>query len=41
MSFYNGIITKKIQESKEFYTGKLGFTVKFDADTNTKENVCG
>lgn len=30
MSFYNGIITSKIEESKEFYTKKLDFTVKFE-----------
>lgn len=30
MLFYNGIITSKIEESKEFYTKKLGFTVKFE-----------
>jgi len=30
MSFYNGIITNKIPESKEFYTQKLDFTVKFE-----------
>lgn len=30
MSFYNGIITSKLEESKNFYTEKLGFTVKFE-----------
>lgn len=30
MSFYNGIVTSKISESKEFYTEKLGFSVKFE-----------
>ncbi|MGH9941312.1 MAG: VOC family protein [Pyrinomonadaceae bacterium] len=30
MPFYNGIITSKLQESKEFYTKKLGFSVKFE-----------
>lgn len=32
MSFYNGIITSKIEETKEFYTKKLGFAVKFEND---------
>ncbi len=32
MSFYNGIITPKIRESKEFYTNRLGFAVKFEND---------
>ena len=30
MSFYNGIITSNLQESKEFYTKNLGFSVKFE-----------
>lgn len=30
MSFYNGIITSKLRESKDFYTKNLGFTVKFE-----------
>ena len=30
MSFYNGIVTSKFQESKEFYTKNLGFSVKFE-----------
>ena len=32
MSFYSGIITGKLQESKEFYTKNLGFSVKFEND---------
>jgi len=30
MSFYNGIVTSRLEESKQFYTNKLGFTVKFE-----------
>jgi catechol 2,3-dioxygenase-like lactoylglutathione lyase family enzyme len=30
MSFYNGIVTAKLQESRDFYTQHLGFTVKFE-----------
>lgn len=30
MSFYNGIITSKLDESKNFYTEKLNFSVKFE-----------
>lgn len=30
MSFYNGIVTSKLQESKKFYTKNLGFSVKFE-----------
>jgi catechol 2,3-dioxygenase-like lactoylglutathione lyase family enzyme len=30
MPFYNGIVTSKFQESKEFYTKKLEFSVKFE-----------
>jgi catechol 2,3-dioxygenase-like lactoylglutathione lyase family enzyme len=30
MSFYNGIVTSKLLESKEFYTKNLGFSVKFE-----------
>ena len=30
MSFYNGIITSKLQDSKEFYTKNLDFSVKFE-----------
>ncbi len=30
MSFYNGIVTSKLRESKEFYTKNLGFSVKFE-----------
>ncbi len=30
MSFYNGIVTSKLQESKEFYTKNLGFSIKFE-----------
>ena len=30
MSFYNGIVTSKLQESKEFYTKNLKFSVKFE-----------
>lgn len=30
MSFYNGIITNKLQESKEFYTKNLDFSIKFE-----------
>lgn len=30
MSFYNGIVTGKLQESKEFYTKHLNFSVKFE-----------
>jgi catechol 2,3-dioxygenase-like lactoylglutathione lyase family enzyme len=30
MSFYNGIITSKLAESKEFYTKNLGFAVKYE-----------
>lgn len=30
MSFYNGIVTDKLAESKEFYTRNLGFSVKFE-----------
>lgn len=30
MSFYNGIITSKIKETKVFYTEKLCFTVRFE-----------
>lgn len=30
MPFYNGIVTAKIKESKEFYTEKLDFSVKFE-----------
>lgn len=30
MSFYNGIITSKLGESKEFYTSVLGFSIKFE-----------
>lgn len=32
MSFYNGIITSKLAETKEFYTEVLGFSIKFDSD---------
>ncbi|XDD50102.1 VOC family protein [Leptospira sp. WS92.C1] len=31
-SFQKGIITKRIQESKEFYTKILGFDIKFETD---------
>ncbi|MBW4478537.1 MAG: VOC family protein [Tolypothrix brevis GSE-NOS-MK-07-07A] len=30
MPFYNGIVTGKLLESKEFYTKNLGFSVKFE-----------
>jgi catechol 2,3-dioxygenase-like lactoylglutathione lyase family enzyme len=30
MSFYNGIVTSQLLESKEFYTKNLGFSVKFE-----------
>ncbi|MCC5622323.1 VOC family protein [Nostoc sp. CHAB 5715] len=30
MPFYNGIVTSKLQESKEFYTKNLEFSVKFE-----------
>ena len=30
MTFYNGIITNKLQESKEFYTENLDFSIKFE-----------
>ncbi len=30
MSFYAGIITKKLNGSKQFYTEHLGFAVKFE-----------
>ena len=30
MTFYNGIITSKLQESKEFYTKNLDFSIKFE-----------
>jgi catechol 2,3-dioxygenase-like lactoylglutathione lyase family enzyme len=30
MSLYNGIVTSKLQELKEFYTKNLGFSVKFE-----------
>ncbi len=30
MSFYNGIVTSKLRESKEFYTKNLSFSVKFE-----------
>lgn len=30
MSFYNGIVTNKLRESKEFYTKILVFSVKFE-----------
>ena len=30
MSFYNGIVTGKLQESKEFYVRILEFSVKFE-----------
>lgn len=30
MSFYNGIITSKLKESIEFYTQRLGFSIKFE-----------
>lgn len=30
MSFYNGIITNKLPETKEFYTENLNFSVKFE-----------
>ncbi|AFY96997.1 VOC family protein [Chamaesiphon minutus] len=30
MPFYNGIVTSKLLESKEFYTKNLGFSVKFE-----------
>ena len=30
MSFYNGIVTAKLQESKKFYTENLDFSVKFE-----------
>ena len=32
MSFYNGIITSKLKETKEFYTKILKFSVKFEND---------
>ncbi len=32
MSFYSGIITSKLQESKEFYAKNLVFSVKFEND---------
>lgn len=32
MSFYNGIVTAKLEESKKFYAEKLGFSVKFEND---------
>ncbi len=32
MSFYNGTIISKLQETKEFYTQTLGFSVKFEND---------
>lgn len=30
MTFYNGVITSKLQESKEFYTKNLDFSCKFE-----------
>lgn len=30
MSFYTGIITNKLNESKLFYTELLGFSIKFE-----------
>ena len=30
MAFYNGIVTSKLKESKQFYTKNLGFSVKFE-----------
>ncbi len=30
MSFYSGLITSKLKETKEFYTETLGFLVKFE-----------
>lgn len=30
MPFYNGIVTSRLLESKEFYTKNLGFSVKFE-----------
>ena len=29
-SFYHGIVTRKLQETKQFYTKNLGFSVKFE-----------
>ena len=30
MLFYNGIVTSKLLESKEFYVKNLGFAIKFE-----------
>lgn len=32
MSFYNGIITSKLEKTKEFYTNNLNFSIKFEND---------
>lgn len=32
MPFYNGIVTSKLKETKEFYTSTLGFSIKFESE---------